>query len=144
MKILRQRRICESVSFMLFFERRDCPGAGYSFPCSESGVVDEARLQPAGRANLARARGEEAPQLHAPRIDRCVNSWVEPRVGLCACGCEVELDRFTNTCERCGREYNSAGQELAPREQWGEETGEYLGDILRVDGMSESEVWGDG
>lgn len=143
MKILRQRRDCESVSYMIFFERRDCPGAGYSFPCSEDGTVDESKLQPAGRANLARARGEEARTLHEPRIDRVVSRWVEPRVGLCECGCEVELDRFTNVCERCHRDYNSAGQELAPREQWGEETGEYLGDILRVDGMSEREVWGE-
>lgn len=31
-------------------------------------------------------------------------------------------------CERCGRDYNSAGQLLAPREQWGEETGETAAD----------------
>lgn len=142
MKILRQRRDCESVSYMLFFERRDCPGAGYSFPCSEDGVVDESKLQPAGRANLARARGEEARMLHEPRIDRVVSRWVEPRVGLCACGAEVELERFTNTCHRCERDYNSAGQKLAPREQWGEETGETADEILRVDGMSDREVWG--
>jgi hypothetical protein len=27
-------------------------------------------------------------------------------------------------CENCGTEYNGAGQILAPRYQWGEETGE--------------------
>ena len=41
----------------------------------------------------------------------------------CACRREVQCDAFTNTCD-CGREYNWSGQELAPREQWGEETGE--------------------
>ena len=54
-----------------------------------------------------------------------------PRIGLCQCGEEVILDHFTNTCE-CGRDYNRSGQELAPREQWGEETGESLSDILRI------------
>ena len=44
-----------------------------------------------------------------------------------------EGGRFTNTCDRCGDDYNSAGQRLAPREQWGEETGESAADILSVD-----------
>ena len=142
MIILRQRKTVEAVSYMLWFERRDCPGAGYSFPCSEDGTVDEQLLRPAAQESLVRVRGYEAPFYLAPRVERVVTRWDEPRVGLCACGCEVELDRFTNTCARCERDYNSAGQELAPRDQWGEETGEYLGDILRVDSMSEREVWG--
>lgn len=41
----------------------------------------------------------------------------------CGCGQNVECYAFTNSCE-CGREYNWAGQALAPRSQWGEETGE--------------------
>lgn len=54
-----------------------------------------------------------------------------PAIGRCDCGEEVHLDGFTNTCE-CGADYNSSGQRLAPRSQWGEETGESLGDILRI------------
>lgn len=41
----------------------------------------------------------------------------------CECGEEVVCRNFTNTCE-CGADYNFAGQMLAPREQWGYETGE--------------------
>jgi len=41
----------------------------------------------------------------------------------CSCGEEIECTSFTNTCD-CGNDYNFAGQLLAPREQWGEETGE--------------------
>jgi len=48
----------------------------------------------------------------------------EPAVGRCSCGREVFLEFFTNSCE-CGLEYNSSGQQLASREQWGEETGEH-------------------
>lgn len=59
-------------------------------------------------------------------------------VGACNhCDCEVELTGFTNTCE-CGTDYNGAGQELAPREQWGEETGESVSDILAAD----TDPWG--
>jgi hypothetical protein len=45
------------------------------------------------------------------------------KVITCACGRTVECPDFTNTCE-CGRDYNWAGQLLAPRRFWGEETGE--------------------
>ena len=45
------------------------------------------------------------------------------RVRKCECGMEVVLDKFTCPCE-CGRDYSLTGQLLAPREQWGEETGE--------------------
>lgn len=54
----------------------------------------------------------------------------EPMTITCQCGTKVECDGFTNTCPKCGADYNFAGQLLAPREQWGEETGEpwYAGD----------------
>ena len=57
---------------------------------------------------------------------------VEPAIGICdACGKDVVLDHtMTNTCE-CGAEYNLCGQRLAPREQWGEETGETESEIMR-------------
>jgi hypothetical protein len=54
----------------------------------------------------------------------------DPAVGECnSCGREVVLFGFTNTCE-CGIDYNSFGQQLADRSQWGEETGETAADIL--------------
>jgi hypothetical protein len=43
----------------------------------------------------------------------------------CDCTAEVHCDNaWANECERCEREYNGSGQQLAPRSQWGEETGE--------------------
>jgi len=56
----------------------------------------------------------------------------ELSLGRCECGAVVELIGFTNTCEGCGKDYNWAGQALAPRECWGEETGEHPADILRI------------
>ena len=55
-----------------------------------------------------------------------------PRVGRCDCNAHVVLRGFTNTCDDCGAEYNSSGQRLAPRDQWGEDTGESPADILRI------------
>ena len=43
----------------------------------------------------------------------------------CNCGQEVYCtSTWANTCDGCGLEYNMGGQSLAPRERWGEETGE--------------------
>ena len=45
------------------------------------------------------------------------------KVALCDCGRDVVCYDFTNTC-RCGADYNFAGDRLAPRSQWGADTGE--------------------
>ena len=59
-----------------------------------------------------------------PEFDPVDGRRVIPAVGRCLCGLPIDLEYFTNTCEGCGRDYNSSGQLLAPREQWGCETGE--------------------
>lgn len=42
----------------------------------------------------------------------------------CDCGQEVHCtDAWANVCD-CNREYSASGHRLAPRSQWGEETGE--------------------
>jgi hypothetical protein len=56
----------------------------------------------------------------------------EAPVIRCGCGREVVCSGFTNTCD-CGADYNFSGQHLAPRSQWGEETGETADDILDID-----------
>lgn len=62
-----------------------------------------------------------------------------PKVIRCSCGREVVCQGFTNTCD-CGADYNWSGSRLAPREQWGEETGEHPTDIARIDSMSTDEL----
>jgi len=61
----------------------------------------------------------------------------------CHCGSKLVCHNFTNTCG-CGRDYNMSGDLLASREQWGEETGETVADILSVDtyGGDEFSPWG--
>tara|TARA_R110000868_G_scaffold391780_1_gene662070 strand:- start:678 stop:899 length:222 start_codon:yes stop_codon:yes gene_type:complete len=60
---------------------------------------------------------------------RVTEEWVDgPKtftVVDCKCGQEVPCySTWANTCDGCGLEYNMGGQSLAPRERWGEETGE--------------------
>lgn len=56
----------------------------------------------------------------------------------CDCGAQVQCEGFTSTCDRCGADYNWNGDRLADRRQWGEETGEYLSDLVTAD-----DYWGD-
>jgi hypothetical protein len=41
------------------------------------------------------------------------------------CGEWLSCERFTTTCCHCAADYGMSGARLAPREQWGEETGEH-------------------
>lgn len=54
-------------------------------------------------------------------------------VAHCPCGSTVHCDGFTSTCGECGRDYGGNGDILAPRSQWGAETGESWRDVLEVD-----------
>ncbi len=51
------------------------------------------------------------------------------RVVVC-CGEDIVCRDFTQTCPTCKADYNFSGQKLAPREQWGEETGEHWADCI--------------
>ncbi len=137
-------------------------GAGCSFPCDKDGNVDLASLHPCAVDNYNQAlsgfnhhivgamyhtvRDAEGDVTYIPFY--CTGRWEtqtvrdegvvvsehvynQPAVGECGCGKHVTLHGFTNTCE-CGRDYNSSGQLLASRSQWGEETGESLSDILSI------------
>lgn len=55
-----------------------------------------------------------------------------PQEMRCDCGATLEFGSPGSDieCQKCGTEYNSAGQKLAPREFWGEETGETAADYF--------------
>lgn len=119
MQIIEESRIEEFEQYSLEFEWVHSPGAGYSFPCDERGNLDWGNIP---MESLCRCILDDRLLYRGIRCERW--SYQHPAVGRCECGREVELGSFTNTCE-CGRDYNSAGQLLAPRCQWGEETGEH-------------------
>ena len=105
----------EEFEYELFYERER--GAGFGFPCSSEGEIFIKDLRPEGLKSLELCRASSWPTRIVKYKIRKVND------GMCECGATVSLPNFTNECS-CGRLYNSWGQELAPREQWGEETGE--------------------
>lgn len=164
MKIVSKRRHVEAKRYSYSYEYADMPGAGYGFDCDAHGNIDETKVAAESlavcRAGQVEVTRDQQWKINPDRndvdmpyvpvygsgrrvvvklIDMGVQeydaSYTEAAIGECACGEEVHLDRFTNSCD-CGRDYNMSGQLLADRSQWGEETGESAGDILAVDGMS--------
>lgn len=121
--IIRERERIESVSFDLFFPVNG-PGWGFGFPCDEHGKVSP--LTSVGKENYEMCLALEAEGKVRRELRRFENHYWEPAVILCNhCKKEVELrSSWANSCPECGVEYNGSGQELAPREFWGEETGE--------------------
>ena len=127
MKIIQEPYEEEGVDYTLDFDYRGTVNHGFTFECDEDGTVDIDAMNPAARENFNRCLCGEVDVVCRGVVKR---EWTyrHPRVGRCSCGEEVELSRFTNTCYGCGADYNSAGQLLAPREQWGYETGEHWSD----------------
>lgn len=135
MKIKKQRERVTVVSHSLWWDWAHMPGAGFSFDCDENGIVDESKLPPIAQENLQMCRrgaSEDGHKLIGPSIKRYEHSYNEPAIGVCNhCGRDVYLDHaLTNPCE-CGAEYNLSGQELAPRSQWGWDTGESIDEIMQ-------------
>ena len=135
MQIIREKTHHEDVFYNIHYRVKG-KSYGWSFPCDKQGNVDIDSLCEPALVNLTkciRGRDEETgEEIECTGVEKHVSCWVEPAVGLCECGCEVELGHFTCTCEGCGTDYNWAGQRLAPRECWGEETGEHPADIARI------------
>jgi hypothetical protein len=130
MKIIKDKEYGTSISYAHEFRMAKSPGQGFSFNSDPSGNVT--LNSPAAKRNYEFClKGEN------DRGEKIINLGIKTRthdyrldaVGECACGNEVTLSQFTNTCDKCNTDYNMSGQRLAPREQWGEETGENLSDI---------------
>ena len=128
MEIISNRRMVTEITYEIFFQYTGATTLhGFGFPASESGEIDLESMRPAALANYFKCLKKEIA-VDEPELKKFERHYHEPAVGKCQCGCEVVLDRFTNTCD-CGRDYNMSGQLLADRSQWGEETGETYSDI---------------
>lgn len=134
--IVREAWVEETTSHYRVFAILGRDGCAYEFPCDAQGNVDLPPTSPARGNYEACCSGRL--EVRDEGVRTYVSHYRHPRTGLCPCGEEVELSRFTNTCG-CGRDYNMSGGELAPREQWGEETGESYLDVLQAD----TDPWGD-
>lgn len=59
--------------------------------------------------------------ISKPKQDAETGRVIDAGTVRCRCGNRHELVLFNDSdCNRCGTEFNSVGQELAPRHQWEE------------------------
>jgi len=110
------------------FDYRPDRRSGYRFPVDEN---DQPYTDNEAAAdNLRKCLNGELDVIDMGIIE---DSWTvkHPAILRCDCGHELMLQSPTNTCVECEADYNMSGQRLAPREQWGEETGETASEILR-------------
>jgi len=129
-EIIRERDIVVDEKFWVLFQSKN-EEKDYLFDCDRNGRIDESQLTHRSFENLRQCREAcKRGEMNWEILD-ATKSYVEPAVGRCVCGEEVMLSGFTNTCD-CGRDYDSSGVLLAPRSQWGEETGEHPADIARI------------
>lgn len=130
LKLISERRIERWVEYSLCFDTGKERHCGFSFPCNEQGGVDEISLSPEGLKNYYDLlSGKTAYTRKYVEEVKCCNKI--PAVMLCHCGRHLDMvpdGAGAVDCE-CGRIFNLFGQELSPREEWGEETGESLADI---------------
>jgi len=128
MKIISEGKHIDGTEHTLIFRVKGQKGGSYySFECDEHGNAFP-RKNPAAQANYDRCMAGFDERTGEILVNCGANSrdfsYYQSPVGLCDCGEKIHLANFTNTCE-CGIDYNSSGQQLAPREQWGSETGEH-------------------
>lgn len=125
MRIIQESERIESVSYRLLFQSVEDSSFGYSFECDEKGNLTSQSSAACDNYKMVVSN----PDKYIPKgVQTYRHSYKVSAIGICDdCGKPVELDAFTNTCE-CGADYNWSGQRLAPRSQWGEETGEHWTD----------------
>lgn len=128
--IVTPSQLIHCVEYGLSFRWRGERDSGFSFDCDEMAHVDRSKLAPEAIENLNKCLDGTFDVIFEG-VQKREWHYREPAIGRCSCGEEVWLEHFTNTC-KCGRDYDKGGWLLAPRSQWGEETGEHLADILRI------------
>lgn len=120
MKIIRKSQWIHVESYGLDFDFKDKQDGGFSFPCTKEGQLLMEEIQhPAGQENLRKCLSGEYDVIPQGVVDYSYN-YFEHAQGQCSCGEIVDLLGFTNEC-KCGLEYNTSGQLLAPRCQWEDE-----------------------
>lgn len=130
MEIISNRETVVTKSHIIHFFDVKSKSVRYGFNVDISGNLTGVYDNEAARENLARCMADE--NLFTYGIEEEEHSYRKPAVGRCCCGEKVWLDGFTNTCDRCGRDYNMSGQLLAPRQFWCEGTDDTLQEILNI------------
>ena len=120
-QIVREVEWDDEIVYSIDFLYTEDLSSGFSFPCNKWGMVDP-DIPDGAKVNYRKCVDSENMFIQQGIIER-IHNFKIPALAVCECGIHIELDGDT-VCHKCEREYNSSGQLLAPRSQWGEETSE--------------------
>lgn len=127
MKIIRERKEIKEYEYYRVFNWRNSPQGccGFEFDCDKAGIVDASSMALEALDDYKKCLNGEYDVIDMG-IKRYTHSYVDDAIGICdVCGEKVYLSSFTNECDGCGALYNKFGQQLAPREEWGEDCFNY-------------------
>lgn len=123
-KLIKKRTRVEKVHWQHSWTWKHIPGTGYCIESDENGRIADDR-----QSLYAWCMENEA--LRYDGLEAIAGAWWEEGEVLCDCGGRATIySAWLNTCYRCGADYDGNGNRLAPRSQWGADTGESLSDIL--------------
>jgi hypothetical protein len=108
MKLIAQSKIVECTRYTCNYDRSD--GSGFVFECDADGRVAPPK-NAAAAENLRKCQDGTYTDVVYQGVRKDTWAYRQPAIGLCDCGREIPLDRFTNSCD-CGRDYNSAGRRI--------------------------------
>ena len=121
MEIIKERTVRKEKSYWINFDCKDAESCGFIFPANsdETPVLEQMCEEAQKNYWECEANTTKFNRWFEEREDTIV----EPAVGKCHCGCEVELDAGYSwhgavRCEKCGQWYNLFGQKLIDPEYW--------------------------
>lgn len=129
-RIMKDRWTEHIVEYTHEFQWNDGSTAGFSFPCDHEGVPHPAKNEYMAENREIVALGVAIGIMEDLGVRKYERDYTHAAVIQCErCKRAVILDSYwTNSCT-CGADYNGDGNRLAPRSQWGEETGEHPCDV---------------
>jgi hypothetical protein len=124
LEIIKDRKVRKEKSYWINFDYKEDPSWGYVFPANSDGTPVLEQMCERAIKNFYDC--EATPDTYDRWFEEREHTIVEPAVGKCVCGGEVELDADFSyhgavRCEKCGRWYNLFGQALVDPEYWEEE-----------------------
>jgi hypothetical protein len=107
-QILEQRHYVEKIKYFRSYAWLNNSGTGFSFPSDEEGNVSSSVEQQENYQYCEKYIKKGLMKVDVIKLDH--SHWELARA-QCHCGCIIWLDGDTY-CEKCGRWYNSVGQEI--------------------------------
>ena len=116
-EIIKDAWVEENIYYTLDFNLKEDPGAGYTFPCNEKGIVE--KMNPAAEESYEYVKAN-LNKYFSPKLQKHIDHYRHRPTIKCDCGEEFELnDMYYGSCDcpKCGQWYNLFGQKtLSPDE----------------------------